>query len=86
LSPSKAEKSNTSAKGLLGIVSPAQMKMRVKKRESVREFYKLLCPGQTRTRVAFMRVDETWQDITMRVAKILINSNQDLNHFKVDEN
>jgi hypothetical protein len=44
------------------------------------EFSQLSCPGQTRT-----RVDESWLDITARVAKILmIKSQQNLNHLKIE--
>jgi hypothetical protein len=33
-----------------------------------------------------MRVDESWLDITARVAKTPINSHQNLNQLKVNEN
>jgi hypothetical protein len=50
--------------------------IRVGKREFVRVFSQLSCPGQTRT-----RVDESWLDIQLCIAKILINSHQNLNRW-----
>jgi hypothetical protein len=49
------------------------------------EFSQLPFPGQTRRRVACMRVDGSWLDITAHVAKTLVNCHQNFNQIKVDE-